>query len=411
MKVLHITTSSKGGAGIAALRLHQALRKNDVASAFLSSNLTLDFDNEIVEDTFFKYKKSSVLKKIRINLKNYFFSSERQLSIRYFDNLKVKLQFEMASLPFSSLCLQDHSLVQEADIINLHWMGDILDYPIFFEQCQKPIVWTLHDRNPFQGLFHYKNDELLNAETSADFDDKMKQIKAAALRQIKKGAIVSPSKWLLCEAKNSDFFPSFVKEWIPNSVDLDVFKPQDKKALRKEYSLGSDDFVILFIADSVKNHRKGFDLLIEALSHLEALPVTVVAIGKGEIPVVANLKMIPLGEINSAGEMAKYYALADVFVLPSREDNLPNVMLEAFACGTPLIGFPVGGIAEHTKLNLTGVLADEISSSALAKAIQLFYETKENYKNETIRKYAKDNFGLKKQANAYQKVYGKILEK
>jgi len=116
-----------------------------------------------------------------------------------------------------------------------------------------------------------------------------------------------------------------------------------------------------------------------------------------------------LGEITTAAEMAKCYAVADVFVLPSREDNLPNVMLEAFACGTPVIGFPVGGIAEHVKLNHTGVLAEEVSGLSLAKAIQLFYETKGKYQREVIRKYAEDNFSPEKQADSYQKVYDTVL--
>jgi glycosyltransferase involved in cell wall biosynthesis len=391
------------------MRLHQALTQNGVASGFLSTNLTIDFDNKIVEDAFFKYNKPSVLKRLRIKLENYFFSSKRQKAIHYFESIKEKMQFEMATLPYSSFRLQDHPLVQEADIINLHWMGGILDYPSFFEDCQKPIVWTLHDRNPFQGLFHYKNDELQNAEIIENFDDKMKRVKLKAIQQLKKGAVITPSKWLLDKATNSGFFPSFIKECIPNSIDLDVFKLQDKMDLRKEYSLASDDFVILFVADSMKNHRKGFDLLIEALSQLAAISVTVVTIGKGEIPTVDHLKILPLGAITTADEMAKCHALADVFVLPSREDNLPNVMLEAFACGTPVIGFAVGGIAEHVKLNLTGVLAGEVSGLALAKAIQLFYETKANYETKAIRKYAEDNFSLKKQADAYRKVYDSIL--
>jgi glycosyltransferase involved in cell wall biosynthesis len=411
MKVLNIATSSKGGAGIAAMRLHQALIQNGAPSGFLSSNLTIDFDNKIVEDSFFKYHKPSLLRKIRSKLENYFFTSKRQQTIQYFESIKDKMQFEMATFPYSSFRLQDHPLVQEADVINLHWMGGLLDYPSFFKDCQKPIVWTLHDMNPFQGLFHYKNDELFNAKINANFDEKVKQIKATAVNQIKKGAIITPSKWLLSEATNSGFFPSFIKECIPYSIELDVFKPQDKMALRKEYSLDSDDFIILFVADSLKNHRKGFDLLVESLSHLKTLPLTVVTVGKGEMPVVANLKMRPLGEINSANEMAKCFALADVFVLPSREDNLPNVMLEAFACGTPVIGFPVGGIAEHVKLNLTGVLAEEMSGLSLANAIEKFYKTRNNYTNSVIRKYAEDNFSCKKQADGYQKVYNKILNK
>jgi glycosyltransferase involved in cell wall biosynthesis len=410
MKVLHITTSSKGGAGIAALRLHEALCKNEVVSGFLSANLTIDFKNELVDDFFFKYKKPSVVKKIQSKFKKYLFSSERQKSIQYFDAIKGKLQFEVATLPFSNFRIHDHPLVQEADIIHLHWVGDLLDYPSFFNHCQKPIVWTLHDQNPFQGLFHYKNDELQNAGIIASFDNKMKQIKATSVQQIKRGAIISPSKWLLAEAKASDFFSSFLKECIPNAIDLDVFKPQDTTALRKENGLKEDDFIILFVADKVNNYRKGFDLFKEALSHFEKTPITIVVIGKIEMPILDYLNMKFLGKINAQDTMAKWYSLADVILLPSREDNLPNVILEAFACGTPLIGFAVGGIAEHIKPNHTGILADEISGLSLAKAIQLFYETKDNYKSESIRKYAETNFSLKKQAEAYRKVYDQILD-
>lgn len=319
------------------------------------------------------------------------------------------MEFEMATLPFSSYQLHKHPLVQEADIINLHWVGEILDYPSFFEHCNKPIVWTLHDMNPFQGVFHYKNDEIVNAHIRPDFDAKMKLIKRTAINKIKKGAIITPSKWLLTEAINSDFFSFFIKECIPNSIDFDVFKPQDQNALRKQYSIANDEFVMLFVADSINSYRKGFDILIEAIAHLGTITITVLVIGKTEIPIVSGIKMIYLGEITTANEMANCYALSDVFVLPSREDNLPNVMLEAFACGTPLIGFPVGGIAEHTILNHTGVLADEMNSMSLAKVIRFFYENKAKYKRGGIRKYAEDNFGLKKQAVEYYKVYKKLL--
>ena len=128
-------------------------------------------------------------------------------------------------------------------------------------------------------------------------------------------------------------------------------------------------------------------------------------IGKGTIPVIEHIKIISLGEISSTVVMAGCYAMADAFVLPSLEDNLPNVMLEAFACGIPLIGFSIGGIAEHTKIDFTGVLANEISSLSLAKAIITFYKTKENYNSEVIVQYAKDHFNKRKQAKAYIEIY------
>lgn len=411
MKVLHITTSSRGGAGIAAKRLHDALRENGVQSGFLSANQTIDFDNQIVNDSFFAYQKPSFFKKIYLKFEALFFPDRHQKAAAQFRKIKDKLHYEIATLPFSHYALHEHPLVNEADIINLHWVGEFIDYPVFFEHCRKPIVWTFHDMNPFQGIFHYKNDENDNFAIASSFDAAMKRIKAEALKKIRIGAIVTPSRWLLSEAEKAMVFDGFEKTCIPNSIALDVFNIQDKEKLRNEYRLEKQEFVLLFVADSVKNKRKGFDLLLEALSLIKDKPITVMAIGKGEMPKADNLKIISLGEINTAEKMAACYALADLFVLPSREDNLPNVMLESFASGTPIVGFPIGGVAEHVKANLTGVLADGISSAALAKAIAHFYATKENYNPLKIREYAEANFSFKKQADAYMKLYTDILRR
>lgn len=409
MKVLHITSSSKGGAGIAALRLHKALCEHRVISGYLSANLTIDFNNEIVVDDFFRYEKPSIFKKIRAKFQKYFLFTRRQKATQQFISMKQKLECEMATLPYSNYQLHSHPLVQEADIINLHWIGGILDYPSFFEKCQKPIVWTLHDMNPFQGLFHYKNDELLNSKIVGGFDLEMKQIKRKAIQSVKNGIIVSPSKWLLEEAKKSDMFIGFSEEYVPNAIDLELFKFQDKEALRKIRSIENDEFVILFVSDILKNFRKGFDLLTEALLNLKNIKVTVLAIGKGVIPEIGDLKIISLGEINSPLEMAACYGMADVFILPSREDNLPNVMLESFACGTAIVGFPIGGVSEHVKENLTGILAKEITGLSLAETLEKFYKTRNDYTNSVIRKYAEENFSFKRQANDYERVYNKIL--
>nr|WP_315199024.1 glycosyltransferase [uncultured Flavobacterium sp.] len=411
MKVLHITSSSRGGAGIAALRLHEALRQEGVVSGYLSANLTINFSNETVTDDFFRYEKPSILKKIRAKFQKYFPFTQGQKAVQQFNGIKEKLQYEMVTLPFSTYQLHKHPLVLEADIVNLHWIGGILDYPSFFKKCQKPIVWTLHDMNPFQGLFHYKNDELQNSKIVADFDLEMKQIKRKAIQSIKNGTIVSPSKWLLEEAKRSNVFFGFNEEHIHNSIDLELFKLMDKEALRKRRGVESDEFVILFVSDTLKNYRKGFDLLTEALLHLKNIDATVLAIGKGEIPHGGDLKIIALGEINSPLTMAECYGMADVFILPSREDNLPNVMLESFACGTPIVGFSIGGIAEHTVYSITGVLAEDMTAQSLAKAIEKFYETRKKYNELVIRTYAEENFSYERQAFFYFEIYKSIFDR
>lgn len=408
MNILHITTSTKGGAGIAALRLHKALCESNMSSGFLSTDLTLNFNNEFVDDSYFKYKRSSLVKRIinkakRLIIPSYKFNQTEKLK-----RIKGKLNCEIATLPFSNYKLHNHPLVLEADIINLHWVSGIVDYPSFFKNCRKPIVWTLHDMNPFQGIFHYKDDQKRNEHIIGDFDGEMKQLKEKSIKFIKKGAIISPSNWLLDKA--SENFNYFSKTCIPNSINLSVFTLKNKLKLREEYSILPEEFVLFFIADSLKNPRKGFDLLLESLAILkEVMPITVMVIGIGSIPEMDNIKVLPLGEIKDKIQMANLYAIANVFVLPTKEDNLPNVMLEAFACGLPVISFNNGGMQEHIRLSVNGMLIKDFSGKSLAEGILDFYKNRNDYNSSIIRKYAEDNFSFKKQAEAYLKIYEEIL--
>lgn len=408
MNILHITTSTKGGAGIAALRLHKALCESNISSGFLSIDLTLNFNNEFVDDSYFKYKKSSIVKRIFNKIKRFIIPSYKFNQTEKFKRLKSELNCEIATLPFSNYNLHKHPLVLEADIINLHWVSGIVDYPTFFKNCRKPIVWTLHDMNPFQGIFHYKDDQNRNEHIIGDFDGEMKQLKKKSLKYIKKGAIISPSNWLLNKA--SENFNYFSKSCISNSINLSVFSLKNKLALRREFSILPDEFVLLFIADSLINPRKGFDLLLESLIILkEVMPITVMLIGIGSIPEMDNIKVLPLGEIKSEIEMANLYSIANVFVLPTREDNLPNVMLESFACGLPVISFNNGGMKEHIKLSVNGILIKDFSGKSLAEGILNFYKNRNDYNSSEIRKYAEGNFSSKKQAGAYLNIYEEIL--
>ncbi len=409
-KILHLTTSSKGGAGIAALRLHRALREAGIASAFLSKDFTMDFEGNIIIDTFFNYKKPSLAQRAYRKLRLVLFPSSIQKITKYLSKLDSKLDYEILTLPFSSFHLSNHPLVQQADLINLHWVGGILDYSTFFENIEKPIVWTLHDMNPFLGLFHYGEDEETNERIVKDLDSEIKKIKAIALRNIHRGAIISPSSWMLQKAKESGVFENFlIQETIPNSVDLKIFTIQDKELLRKKKGIPDTDFVLLFISHSTESRRKGLDLLLEALLFLDGFPITLITVGKGEVISPAkNIKMIPLGEVSSEIEMAQYYALADAFVLPSREDNLPNVMLEAFACGTPVIAFKNGGMQEHIMEGINGQLSPEPTGKSLSQTLNDLYKNKETYNREHIREYAENTFNFKKQAESYIEIYKKL---
>lgn len=408
MKVLHITASNRGGAGIAALRLHYALNENGVQSAYLSKNLTIDFNNNHIKDNFFDYKRLSFIQRILKKIDLFFSLSKESKSRVKIEKVKSNLEYEIYTIPFCSIKLEEHPLVREADILNFHWMGGILNYPAFFEKCKKPIVWTMHDLSPIQGIFHYKNDVIRNKKWIGDLENELKKYKLEVLNNNIK-AIVSPSDWLLQEVKNENLSPNIILESIPNCIDFDQFQLQNRSELRLKYDIKPDEFVLLFVADSLKNKRKGFDVMLEAVAQLENISFTVLTIGKGDIT-IKNQKVIALGEIHDASKMAEAYAVSNVFVLPSREDNLPNVMLESFACGTPVVSFNHGGMKDFIIENKTGILAQEISGSALANAIEKFYLSKELYDSNFIANFAKENFSKEKQASLYTKLYNKLVK-
>lgn len=412
MKVLQITTSSKGGAGLAAKRLHKALRENGIASAYISKDLSIDFDGNTFVDPFFQYKKPAFLQRVLRKLRSLIVPTSAQQMWQKIESLNKALQYEMLSLPFSNYELHHHPLVQEANILNLHLVSGILDYKTFFEQCKKPLVWTLHDMNPFLGLFHYRGDDLINREVIGSIDIHCRQIKTTAIKRIETGALITPSQWLLEEAKTSSVFEHFrIKRSISNAIGLDVFKLQNRELLRKEKQISPEEFVLLFVSEKLDNHRKGIDLLQEALTGLSYLPLTVLTVGEGQIKgEFKNLKIVPLGRVSGEEEMARCYGKADVFVLPSREDNLPNVMLESFACGTPVVSFAIGGMKEHIKNNFNGYLAEEMTGESLAEAIIKVYENRTKFDPGSIRAYAKENFSFQKQAKAYTLTYSEILK-
>jgi glycosyltransferase involved in cell wall biosynthesis len=410
MRVVHINTSASGGAGIAARRLVQAQLKNGVRAAFLSRSLTIDFDGDEWNDPFFDYNRPPLIDRIAKRIG--FIKTERPLldeATRKLESLRSRLSFESASIPYTPFKLEEHPLVEQADVIHLHWVGQILDYPSFFENCKKPIVWTLHDMNPFMGLFHYRQDLLDNERHVSPWDEQVLAIKKQAYANVKKGAIVSPSKWLLQEAQNSGVLASFTTfRTIPNCIDTTVFTPKNKQELRAKMGIEPEANVFLFSANALDIPRKGASLLTEALDTL-TVEVTILTQGKGALETGnPKVKIIPLGHSNEVSTLVDNYSIADAFLLPSLEDNLPNTMLEAMACGLPVIGFATGGIKEHILENRNGKLVSPATAAQLKLAIERFCVSKAIYVEKTICGYASDTFGERKTVAAYNEVYKRL---
>jgi glycosyltransferase involved in cell wall biosynthesis len=161
----------------------------------------------------------------------------------------------------------------------------------------------------------------------------------------------------------------------------------------------------------VENSRKGYIYLKRALAELNddiRSSLALCAVGsKSELE--ENNKFIEIGKIHDERLMAMAYMAADLFVIPSLEDNLPNTMLESLCCGTPVLGFQTGGIVDVIADGVNGFLCEEISVNALVKGLNRFLSGEVIFDRDAISKTASERFALDKQANAYIELYKEIL--
>lgn len=413
-KVVHISTETTGGAGTAAARIHEALLSANIHSSFLY----LKHDSKLLESSFQVDRFNlSILKRLIEKGRRFFGRTFifRKMNARNY--LKFQLEevcytaSDRVSLPFSDFKLSNHPLVRTADIIHLHWVSDFLDYPSFFDVNTKPIVWTFHDMNPILGIFHYKHDEIRNASNTFNINKRVLELKSKLLKRKKsKLAIVCPSEWLLNESKESSPFKNVPAFKIPYPIDTGVFNSQQNPNLRKLLGIPVQNTIFLFVAQSVTNYRKGFDLLAEALTHVSNYDLTILVIGDSGDLNIEGIDIKEIGTINDNRSLRDYYSLADAFIIPSREDNLPNVMLEALASGTPVLSFNIGGMSEYVEDGFNGLKADKLDVDSMANILQRFLETKSSYNPEAIRRFAIENFSNSKVASQYLEVYKSILK-
>jgi glycosyltransferase involved in cell wall biosynthesis len=160
---------------------------------------------------------------------------------------------------------------------------------------------------------------------------------------------------------------------VPNPLDLSVFSPGSRVGARRRLGLPSESQIILCGAvGAVSDPRKGLDLLLGALRMLPPDPSRLGAIfGEEEPkdPPRVGFRLHWMGRIDRDEDLADLYRAADVMVVPSRQENLPQTGTEAQACGTPVVAFDAAGMPDVVKHGTTGFLAEPFSVESLAAAI------------------------------------------
>lgn len=424
MIVNHFNTFPYGGAATAALRLHDEMLSQGVASRFWFDKDERGVNRQAVSQIKWRENRgdSNLLQrqweKRRV----------RKICNLHDTHLAARDQsLELFSLPelTARTALETESFEQQ--IVHLHWLAFLADLPSFFRSIPEssPIVWTLHDMNPLTGGCHYSSGcEQFRSECgscpqvvqpgSNDVSRHGFKIKQRAYRN-RKLNIVTPSRWLMDLAKASPLFPTSTRfHHIRLGFDLNQLYPMSKQVIRDELGLEREKVVIGFGAESITNRRKGFDLLLKALARLpDKSNLQCAVFGSGEVPKVGFElpELREFGFVDNPNWMTKFYSACDVVVVPSREDNQPQVGLEAMACGTPVVGFDAGGIGEYVVSGETGRLAKREDASDLADQISCLVSDSNTRSTmaTNCRAIMERDFDIAQQASKYCSLYEQLL--
>ncbi|MFB6225496.1 MAG: glycosyltransferase [Candidatus Paceibacteria bacterium] len=400
------TKDGRGGGGNATYRLHKGLRSIGVKSELL------------VRD---KYTGDPTVTQI---------SSEKMGKIRNtVDSIPLILypkrkqeQFSVNWIP-SNIAKKINK--QSTDIAHLHWIGNGLMNIKEMSKIQKPIVWTIHDMWPLTGGCHYSfgcdkyqkncgSCPNLNSNQNNDLSKLGHNKKVKYLQDIE-FKIVSPSSWLAKKAIQSPFIKEENVRTIPNGIDISKYRPMNASNLHDLYDLPERDQVILTYAGDPDYDRLGIDLLREGFKELEDLvnieDVLVVTFGTND-NILENSSFITkhVGYV-SEQELIQLYSLADTTIVPSREDNLPNKVLEPMSCGTPCVAFNTGGIPDMVKHKENGYLATPFDPRDLAVGIKwLLNESNNNFASNKARQKVIEDFDIKKVAEEYKELYLSLID-
>jgi glycosyltransferase involved in cell wall biosynthesis len=421
MKILHITTMDSPGAGGAAFQLHCVLRSLGVESKILVLHRTIP-DSDAVQFT----QSNAIIRKLCNRLYNKSISLEKLP----YESTRPK-GLDMFSTDRSIYNVSKHPLVREADIVNLHWVAGFIDYAKFFLKIKNnlKVVWTLHDENPFTGGCHVVGEckkyetgcgacPQLGSNSLNDLSRKIFKRKEKACKN-KNIHIVTPSKWLADCTKRSRLFKDFSIDAIPNGVATDLFKKHDKKFSRNLLSLPHDITLILF-GTAYHVERKSVKLLWEVLKilkgRIDPSKIALVTFGlQWDLDIFSKdtgFTIYQLGYIHDQTLLASLYSSCDMFVMNSLYENFPNVILESFSCGNPVIGVHSGGIPETVIPQRTGLLAEPKNAEDLAGQIEymITHPKEREAMGENARKLVEQEYTLKIQGERYIELYQKMLK-
>jgi len=378
LKVLHISTAAGGsGAGIAAKRIHNSLRRINVNSQLIARH---------------HYGESNAGDEIT-EINNVLGSIGKK-ALPHLDKLPLLSYPEKSPPLFSTSWIPNPLLIKKInqikpDLINLHWINFSFLKIEQLKQIACPVVWTMHDNWVFTGGCHYAESctkyqencgkcPELGSHKEKDLSRRIWQRKHETFDQVQRLYTVSPSHWLRDCASQSSLLKDRQNKVIANPIDCDNFKAIDKKTARKSWGLPFDKKIILFGAlSATSDKRKGFDLLVKALKMTALNNTELVVFGSESSSEVSEINCPShfTGMLDNENDLVRLYSAADVMVVPSRQEAFGQTAAEAMACETPVVAFGNSGLSDIVNHKTNGYLAQPGNAQDLSIGIKYLLES------------------------------------
>jgi len=400
----------QGGANIASFRLFKALNKYKLNTEIYCCNKKsknkkiITFDNLTFK--FFKLVKAKIHN--IINRFYRFFASK--------ENTNPLISLNLLPSNWSNKINKTNY-----DLVNFHWIGNEMISLNDIGKIKKKIVFTLHDCWAFQSIEHYPTQNInkyliKNKNNNLNFIENI--IFSKKLEIFKNANVITPSNWMANLARNSKIFKNSKIEVIPNPLNTKVFKPLNKKKCKKFFNLTKKKIILFGGASPLDNPAKNFKCVINIVNNLNKLSkfkdCQLVIYGAYDKEILNKIKFNykHVGFISNEKKLAKLYNCADIFLQPSKIDNLPQTAIEAIACGIPIVSFNIGGMKDIIDTKKNGYLINPFNEKEyLKKVIKILNSDNQKKRNNKKYFYSKAIrlWSAKAVALKYKDFYKKVI--
>ena len=423
MRILFVSTRDLGGgAALAAYRLAVALQKQGHEVRMLVQTKTSEDDFVVAYDSLIS---PQIFMKIIRKIKNKWYSwltlsNSKKRTLESYEKNPYDIHLGNVYIYKN---LKEVLKQEQYDVLHLHWV-DAFVRPSDLLKIQKPIIWTLHDCTYFTGgCPHPFGCKGYINRCDLTTDCEMVGVKwmqccikqNVAQKQKLYGKreeihFVAPSHWMAQKMRESALLRDMKISVIPNCIDTNLFTKMEKPIAKQELGLSMHKRYIAYGAmNALVDKNKGYDLLQKAISGIDIPDIELLIFGAtGDQSLDFGLPVTYMGNVDNRN-MPFLYNAVDVMLVPSRFENLPNVILEAMACGTPVTAFAQGGCVELINHKQDGYLAQPYDTDDYRTGILWCLVNSRKCSQKAIEKVNQNN-SMSIIAQRYMHVYKKEID-